>query len=94
MSYSVQSVEVFERQAKRLVKKYASLKNELKEVAQKLAEYPQLALLWAITVSKSVLLSPRKAKANQAADESLPISQSEMLLFTCSPYTINRKKKI
>jgi hypothetical protein len=41
MKYSVKSIEVFERQAKRLIKKYASLKNELIELAQKLAEYPQ-----------------------------------------------------
>ena len=29
MSYSVKSIEVFERQAKRLIKKYPSLKSEL-----------------------------------------------------------------
>jgi hypothetical protein len=40
MNYSVKSIEVFERQAKRLVKKYASLGNELKELAQELGEYP------------------------------------------------------
>jgi hypothetical protein len=42
MSYSIKSIEVFERQAKRLIKKYASLKDELKKMAQQLAEYPQL----------------------------------------------------
>jgi hypothetical protein len=41
MSYNVKSIAVFERQTKRLVKKYASLPNELKELVQKLAEYPQ-----------------------------------------------------
>ncbi|MDR1962456.1 MAG: type II toxin-antitoxin system RelE/ParE family toxin [Planctomycetaceae bacterium] len=41
MSYSVKSLEVFERQAKRLVKKYASLKNELRDLSKKLAENPE-----------------------------------------------------
>jgi mRNA-degrading endonuclease RelE of RelBE toxin-antitoxin system len=41
MSYSVKSLEVFERQAKRLVKKYASLKDELRELSRKLAEDPE-----------------------------------------------------
>jgi len=29
MNYSVRTIDVFERQAKRLIKKYPSLKNEL-----------------------------------------------------------------
>jgi hypothetical protein len=41
MSYNVKSIEIFERQTKRLIKKYASLKNELRELAQKLTEHPQ-----------------------------------------------------
>ncbi|MDR1884598.1 MAG: type II toxin-antitoxin system RelE/ParE family toxin [Prevotella sp.] len=41
MSYSVKSLEVFERQAKRLVRKYASLKNELRDLSRKLAENPE-----------------------------------------------------
>jgi mRNA-degrading endonuclease RelE of RelBE toxin-antitoxin system len=42
MSYSVKSLAVFEKQAKRLVKKYPSLKIELLELVQKLKENPQL----------------------------------------------------
>lgn len=38
MSYSVKSISVFEKQAKRLVKKYASLKNELFELVKELKE--------------------------------------------------------
>ncbi|HEY4322918.1 MAG TPA: type II toxin-antitoxin system RelE/ParE family toxin [Mucilaginibacter sp.] len=41
MSYKVQSIAVFEKQAKRLIKKYASLKNELFELVQDLKENPQ-----------------------------------------------------
>lgn len=40
MSYSVKSISVFEKQAKRLVKKYASLKDELFELVQQLKENP------------------------------------------------------
>ncbi len=41
MSYSVKSIAVFEKQAKRLVKKYASLKKELLELVNELKENPE-----------------------------------------------------
>lgn len=40
MSYSVKSTEVFERQTKRLTKKYASLKAELLALVKELKENP------------------------------------------------------
>jgi len=40
MGYSVKSIAVFERQAKRLIKKYASLRKELLELVQELKENP------------------------------------------------------
>lgn len=40
MSYSVKSIEVFERQAKKLTKKYASLKSELLDLILVLKENP------------------------------------------------------
>jgi hypothetical protein len=42
MSYNVKTVTVFERQAKRLVKKYASLKKELWDLSQQLSKTPKL----------------------------------------------------
>jgi len=42
MSYNVKSINVFERQAKRLIKKYASLKKELFQLVQQLKENPEL----------------------------------------------------
>jgi mRNA-degrading endonuclease RelE of RelBE toxin-antitoxin system len=42
MSYNVKSIAVFERQAKRLIKKYASLKGELLALVQELKEKPEL----------------------------------------------------
>ena len=41
MSYNVKTIVVFERQAKRLVKKYSSLKSELLQLIQLLKETPQ-----------------------------------------------------
>jgi hypothetical protein len=41
MSYKVKSIVVFERQAKRLIKKYASLKKELLALVQDLKENPE-----------------------------------------------------
>jgi len=41
MSYNVKTITVFEKQAKRLIKKYASLKNELVELFQELKENPE-----------------------------------------------------
>lgn len=40
MSYSVKSIEVFERQAKKLIKKYPSLKSELLALVRELKENP------------------------------------------------------
>jgi mRNA-degrading endonuclease RelE of RelBE toxin-antitoxin system len=41
MSYNVKTIDVFERQAKRLIKKYASLKNEIAMLITELKEDPQ-----------------------------------------------------
>lgn len=42
MSYSVETIDVFEKQAKRLMKKYTSLKKELIELVQQLKENPNI----------------------------------------------------
>ena len=42
MSYKVKSIDVFEKQAKRLIKKYASLKTELLQLVHDLKENPEL----------------------------------------------------
>jgi mRNA-degrading endonuclease RelE of RelBE toxin-antitoxin system len=41
MSYSVKTIDVFEKQAKRLIKKYASLKTELLQLVTELKEQPK-----------------------------------------------------
>lgn len=41
MSYNVKTIAVFEKQTKRLFKKYPSLKNELIQLVQELKENPE-----------------------------------------------------
>lgn len=41
MSYKVKTIAVFEKQTKRLVKKYSSLKKELLDLVQELKENPE-----------------------------------------------------
>lgn len=41
MIYKVKTIDVFEKQTKRLVKKYPSLKNELLELVKQLKEKPE-----------------------------------------------------
>ena len=41
MNYEVKTIDVFERQAKKLIKKYASLKEELSELIKSLTKNPQ-----------------------------------------------------
>jgi hypothetical protein len=41
MSFNVKSISVFERQTKRLVKKYPSLKKEIQELIKELKEVPK-----------------------------------------------------
>ncbi len=41
MSYKVKTITIFEKQAKKLSKKYSSLKNELFELVQKLKTDPK-----------------------------------------------------
>jgi hypothetical protein len=42
MSYKVKTIKVFERQAKRLIKKYTSLKSEIFDLIEVLKESPEL----------------------------------------------------
>jgi mRNA-degrading endonuclease RelE of RelBE toxin-antitoxin system len=42
MGYEIRTISVFERQAKRLLKKYPSLKSELALLGSRLSEHPEL----------------------------------------------------
>ena len=44
MSYKVKTIDVFEKQTRRLTKKYPSLKSELLDLVQKLKDKPELGI--------------------------------------------------
>ena len=62
MSYSVKSTEVFERQTKRLTKKYASLKAELLALVKELKENPHQGTALGKNCYKIRLASKSKGK--------------------------------
>ena len=62
MSYKVKTIDVFEKQAKRLIKKYVSLKTELLELVHELKENPEQGTAIGKNCLKSVLQLPPKAR--------------------------------
>ena len=68
MNYSVKSIEVFERQAKKLIKKYPSLKSELSELTQELKQDPSQGISLGKNCYKIrlALKSKRKGKSGGA----------------------------
>ncbi len=69
MSYNIVSIPLFDKQAKRLAKKYPSLKNDLAELFKSLIENPTQGKLWAIIFTKFALLLLLKAKENRVEQE-------------------------
>ena len=69
MNYKVKSIAVFERQAKRLIKKYASLKTELLELVEELRKNPERGTLLVKIVLKSGYLFHLKEKAKAVVQE-------------------------
>jgi len=61
MSYNVLTTPPFDKQLKRLAKKYPSLKDEFAELNKE--------HIWVITAIKSAFLLPPKVKVNQAVEE-------------------------
>lgn len=55
MSFNIKTISVFERQAKRLIKKFPSLKKEIKELIKELKKSLKKAFPLAITVIRYVL---------------------------------------
>jgi hypothetical protein len=73
MSYSVKSIVVFERHAKKLIKKYASLKSELLDLIQELKENPELGTPIGQVVSRFAFLLHLKIKGKVVVQGLLPI---------------------
>lgn len=73
MSYSIELSDNFKREAKRLTKKYPSLKSELAALFEQLAENPTMGTPLGNEVYKSALEFHPKTKGNQAVQEFCPL---------------------
>lgn len=67
MSFSVVPSDKFKKEAKRLTKKYPSLKTELAGLAQILSANPETGRHWGTGCTKSALPLKAKAKAKAGA---------------------------
>jgi hypothetical protein len=83
MSYNVKTIAVFERQAKRLVKKYASLKKELWELSQQLSEVPEMGIPLGSNCFKVRIAIASKGKGKSGgARNKIKYQQISGLLFS------------
>ena len=81
MNYNVKSIDVFERQAKKLIRKYASLKQELLELVTELKSGPDTGTAIGQIVTKYGYPLHLKVKENQVVPELLPILLFLITLF-------------
>ena len=79
MSFEIKTIEVFDRQAKRLAKHYASFKQDYKDFLDELRKNLCQEQILAVALGKSEWLLHQKEKVKVAVQESLRIQQ--MLLF-------------
>jgi hypothetical protein len=93
MSFNVKTISVFERQAKRLMKKFPSLKKEIQTLISELKEEPEKGTSIGHNCNKIRLAIASKSKANQEGQGSLPILFLRMIMFTFLPFTTNRTLK-
>ncbi len=91
MSYNVKTISVFERQAKRLIKKFPSLKKEIHELAVELKKNQQKVYLSGIIVIKYGLLSQVKEKENQGEPGLFHMLFLNQVSFICFLSMINPK---
>ena len=94
MSYKIKTIAVFEKQAKRLIKKYESLKKELLELVQILKENPEQGKAIGKNCFKIRIAIASKGKGKAVVQELLQTLLFLTLPFTSSLFTINQKRKI
>lgn len=71
MNYKISSISLFDKQAKRLTKKFPSLKNDLAKLAEKLTTEPEQGKALGNNFYK--VSPPAKEKGNPVAHGLLPI---------------------
>ncbi len=82
MSFNVDTIAPFRKEAKKLIKKYPSLKKNLLNLEACFHQTPLQALLLVIIATKYVWPSPQKAKENPVAQGSLHISMWPIIPFS------------
>lgn len=85
MSYSIVLSSNFKKEAKRLIKKYASLKNELAELFTELEENPTLGIALGNDIYKFRLAIASKNKGKSGGARVLSfvkVTETKVLLFS------------
>lgn len=94
MTYNVEATDYFEKQLKRLLKKYPSLKKEISALVDTLETNPESGTPLGQNCYKIRLAVASKGKGKSAAQESLRIYMLSAKLFTCYQFTISPNKLI
>lgn len=94
MAFNIKLTARFQKEVKKLLKKYPSIKNELVELRNLLTQNPQLGTPIGLDCYKIRISISSKMKVKVAVQESLRIFTSRKQPFIYLQFTINQKKKI
>jgi hypothetical protein len=95
VSYSVRTIEVFERQAEKLVRKYPSLKEELLELIRSLKQNPFLGMPLGKNCYKIRLAIKSKGKGKSGGARIITnIVVSETTIFLLCIYDKSNKENL
>jgi len=93
MSYNIKTISVFERQAKRLMKKFPSLKKEIQELIKELKEEPEKGISFGHNCYKIRFSIASKAKGKSGGARVITHLVLKDDTVSCEPFTINRTLK-
>jgi len=94
MSYMVKTIPYFDRQAKRLTRKFKSFKDELSELFDSLEVDPTQGISLGNDCYKIRDALNPKVKASLAVQGLLPMLLQFVNMFICLPFSINPKRTI
>lgn len=95
MSYKVKTIDVFEKQAKRLIKKYVSLKTELLQLVQELKENPKQGTAIGKSCFKIRIAIASKGKGKSGGARIITnIVISETTVYLLSIYDKSKKENL
>lgn len=95
MSYKVKTIEVFEKQAKRLIKKYPSLKAELVDLIQELKKNPEQGTLIGKNCYKIRIAIASKGKGKRGGARIITnFILTESIVYLLSIYDKSEKENV